>query len=284
MIIYKKPGELYGFLEKRKKENGQIGFVPTMGALHAGHLSLVSEAKKQNKIVICSIFVNPTQFNDPEDFNKYPVTLEQDILVFEEAGCHVLFIPSVQDIYPSGISHLQHYELGFIETVLEGKFRPGHFQGVCQVMHRLLEIIVPNNLYLGQKDYQQCMVIKKLIELIGLNARIKVNICPTLREDDGLAMSSRNTRLLPDDRKKAGTISAALSFIKENLKAGETKKIKNTAKEMLLQKEFQIDYIEIADANTLELVEKWDGKQKIVALVAAFLNKVRLIDNMVLNT
>src|SRR6187455_1395590 len=275
MIICKKPGELQDILEKKKKEKHHVGYVPTMGALHAGHLSLASEARKQNKIVVCSIFVNPTQFNDPEDFKKYPITLEKDILMFEEAGCDLLFIPSVQDIYPNGINHLQHYELGFIETVLEGKFRPGHFQGVCQVMHRLLEIVLPIDLYLGQKDYQQCMVIKKLIELIGLNDRIKVNICPTLREDDGLAVSSRNTRLLPDDRKKAATISAALSFIKENLKAGDTKKIKNKAKEMLLQKEFQIDYIEIADANTLELVEKWDGKRKIVALVAAFLNKVR---------
>ena len=184
----------------------------------------------------------------------------------------------------TGSNHLKHYELGFLETVLEGKFRPGHFQGVCQVMHRLLEIVLPDNLYLGQKDYQQCMVIKKLIELIGLNDRIKVNICPTLREDDGLAMSSRNTRLLPDDRKKATTISAALRYIKENLKAGDTKKIKDEAKEMLLQKGFRIDYIEIADADTLELVENWDGKQKIVALVAAFLNNVRLIDNMVINT
>ncbi|HEX6172033.1 MAG TPA: pantoate--beta-alanine ligase [Chitinophagaceae bacterium] len=284
MIICKKPGELQDFLEKKKMEKQPVGFVPTMGALHAGHLSLVTAAKKQNKIVVCSIFVNPTQFNDPEDFNKYPVTLEKDILMFEEIGCDVLFIPAVHDIYPNGIDHLKQYELGFLETVLEGKFRPGHFQGVCQVMHRLLEIVLPNNLYLGQKDYQQCMVLKKLIELIGLNDRIKVNICPTLREDDGLAMSSRNTRLLPDDRKKATTISAALRFIKENLEAGNTKKIKNDAKEMLLQKDFLIDYIEITDADTLELVENWDGKQKVVALAAAFLNKVRLIDNMVINT
>ena len=284
MIICKKPRQLQDFLEKKKIAKNQLGFVPTMGALHAGHLSLVDEAKKQNQIVVCSIFVNPTQFNDPEDFKKYPITLEKDILMFEEAGCDVLFIPSVQDIYPNGIDHLKHYEFGFLETVLEGKFRPGHFQGVCQVMHRLLEIVLPDNLYLGQKDYQQCMVIKKLIELIGLNDRIKVNICPTLLEDDGLAMSSRNTRLLPDDRKKAATISAALRYIKENLKAGDTKKIKNEAKEMLLQKGFRIDYIEIADAGTLELVENWNGKQKVVALVAAFLNKVRLIDNMVINT
>ena len=283
MIISKKPGELNVFLEKRKTEKRQIGFVPTMGALHPGHLSLVAEAKKQNEIVVCSIFVNPTQFNDPEDFKKYPITLEKDILMLEGAGCNVLFIPSMQDIYPNGTDHLNHYELGFLETVFEGKFRPGHFQGVCQVVHRLLEIVRPDNLYLGQKDYQQCMVIKKLIELIGLNDKITVNICPTLREDDGLAMSSRNTRLVPEERKKAATISAALRFIKENLKAGNTAAIKYAAKDMLLRQGFKIDYIEIADADTLQVVENWEGKQNLVLLAAVFLNNVRLIDNIVIN-
>jgi pantoate--beta-alanine ligase len=284
MIIYKKPQELHNLLEKKKKEKGEIGFVPTMGALHAGHLSLVDAAKKQNKIVVCSIFVNPTQFNDPEDFKKYPVTLEKDILMFEGAGCDVLFIPSVADIYPNGTDDLTHYDLGFLETVLEGKFRPGHFQGVCQVMVRLLEIVLPDNLYVGQKDYQQCMVIKKLIELIGLKNKIKVNISPTLREEDGLAMSSRNTRLLPQDRIKAATISKALRYIKGNLKEGNTKKIKDEAKEILLQNGFLIDYIEIANADTLKLIENWNGKEKVVALAAAFLNNVRLIDNMLIDT
>src|SRR6187401_2482933 len=271
MIICKRPQELQDLLEKKQKEEYEIGFVPTMGALHPGHLSLVDAAKKQNKIVVCSIFVNPTQFNDPQDFKKYPVTLEKDILMFEGVGCDVLFIPSVEDIYPNGTNDLAHYDLGFLETVLEGKFRPGHFQGVCQVMGQLLEIVLPNNLYLGQKDYQQCMVIKKLIELIGLEDKIKVNICPTLREENGLAMSSRNTRLLPGDRIKAATISQALRYIKENLKTGDTKKIKNEPKKMLLQKGFLIDYVEIAKADTLELMENWNGKQKIVALAAAFL-------------
>jgi len=284
MIICKKPGELQDLLEKKKIGQYEIGFVPTMGALHAGHLSLVDAAKKQNKMVVCSIFVNPTQFNDPGDFQKYPITLEKDILMFEGAGCDILFIPSVEDIYPKGTNNLEHYDLGFLETVLEGKFRPGHFQGVCLVMGRLLKIVLPNNLYLGQKDYQQCMVIKKLIELIGLEDKIKVNICPTLREDGGLAMSSRNTRLLPGDRIKATTISKALRYIKENLKIGDTKKIKDEAKEILLQKGFLIDYVEIANADTLELIENWNGKEKVVALAAAFLNNVRLIDNMVINT
>ena len=283
MIIFKKPAALQKFLEKKKSEQKMIGFAPTMGALHAGHISLVNEAKKENDIVVTSIFVNPTQFNDPEDFKKYPVTIEKDIVMFEKAGCDVLFLPSVLDIYPRGTDNLKRYDLGFLETVLEGKFRPGHFQGVCQVMHRLLEIVLPNDLYLGQKDYQQSMVIKKLIGLIGFDNKINVNICPTLREEDGLAMSSRNTRLNPGDRKTAATISAALRYIKENIKQGNIKKIKDEAKEMLLDKGFQTDYVEIANADTLELLEDWNGKQKIVTFAAAFLGDVRLIDNMVIN-
>lgn len=283
MIIFKKPGALNRFLEKKRTDKKMIGFAPTMGALHAGHVSLVNEAKKQNDLVVASLFVNPTQFNDPEDFKRYPVTIEKDILLFETAGCDVLFIPAVEDIYPNGTNALKRYELGFLETIMEGKFRPGHFQGVCQVMHRLLENVLPDNLYLGQKDYQQCMVIKKLIELVGLDHKIKVNICPTLREDDGLAMSSRNRRLNPDERIKAATISAALRYVKENIKQGSINRIKEKAKEMLLQQGFQTDYIEIANADTLQSVEVWDGQEKIVALAAAFLNKVRLIDNLVIN-
>ena len=212
MIIFKRPGDLHNFLENKRSAQKKIGFAPTMGALHAGHLSLVTEAKKQNDLVVCSIFINPTQFNDPEDFKKYPVTIEKDILLYEASGCDVVFMPLVEDMYPSGTKELTRYDLGFLETVLEGKFRPGHFQGVCQVMHRLLEIVLPDNLYLGQKDYQQCMVIRKLIELIGLEDKIKVNICPTLREKDGLAMSSRNARLLPDERINAAASATIFCF------------------------------------------------------------------------
>jgi len=281
MIIFKKPVTLQSFLQNKRSVQNKIGFVPTMGALHAGHISLVEAAKKENEFVIASIFVNPTQFNDPEDFKKYPITLDKDIKMFEAAGCDAVFIPVINDIYPNGTGNLKHYDLGFFETVLEGKFRPGHFQGVCQVVYRLLEIVLPNNLYLGQKDYQQCMVIKKMIEIIGLD--IKINICPTLREEDGLAMSSRNMRLNEEERKTATTISAALRYIKENIKSGDISAVKHESQQMLLKKRFKIDYVEIADANTLELINEWDGKRKIVALAAAFLGNVRLIDNMVIN-
>ena len=283
MIIFKKPFALHAFLEEKKAKH-QVGFVPTMGALHDGHLSLVHAAKKGTDLVVASIFVNPTQFNDPTDFEKYPITLDKDIAMLEGAGTDVLFLPSVKDIYTNGTTNLDHYDLGFLETVLEGKFRPGHFQGVCQVVHRLLEIVLPHHLYLGQKDYQQCMVIKKLLELIGLDKKMKIIICPTLREDNGLAMSSRNTRLNNEERKIASAIFTSLLFIKSNINTIELVQLKKMATSSLIESGFKVDYVEIADANTLHLVENWDGKQKIVALAAAFLNEVRLIDNMVLNT
>lgn len=254
-----------------------------MGALHAGHLSLIDTSVNKNPLTVCSIFVNPTQFNDPEDFKKYPVTIEKDIQLLAIHGCQILFLPAAEDIYPAGFSSLPNYDLGYLETILEGKFRPGHFQGVCQVMHRLLEIVLPDILYLGQKDYQQCMVIKKLIELIGLNNSIKIEICPTMRESDGLAMSSRNTRLSPVERETAVTISRSLQFIKDNLQSGHVSVIKEKAIHLLTEKNFRVDYVEIADAGTLQLINHWDGPQKVVALAAAYLNQVRLIDNLIIN-
>jgi pantoate--beta-alanine ligase len=283
MIIFKRPTAIHEFLEKKKAKH-QVGFVPTMGALHGGHLSLLHAAEKENDLVVASIFVNPTQFNDPADFKKYPVTLDKDIAMLENAGCDVLFLPSENDIYPNGTAGLNHYDLGFLETVLEGKYRPGHFQGVCQVVHRLLEIVLPHNLYLGQKDYQQCMVIKKLVGLIGLDDKIKINICPTLREPDGLAMSSRNARLTEEERKIANSIFISLLFIKSNFHTMDVDRLENLALTSLTESGFKVDYVEIADEATLHRIEKWNGKQKLVALAAAYLNEVRLIDNMVINT
>jgi pantoate--beta-alanine ligase len=282
MILFKKANDLSNYLDELPKENKTIGFVPTMGALHRGHLSLIEAGKLKNDILVCSIFVNPTQFNDKKDFEKYPITIEQDIYQLEKAGCDVLFLPSVNEIYPDENSTKAHYELGYLETVLEGKYRPGHFQGVCMVVNRLLNIVKPDDLYLGQKDYQQCMVISKLIELTGMN-HIKINICPTLREDDGLAMSSRNMRLSDEERKKSNLIFQTLQFIRSNIREGNLEEIKDLACTMLLKEGFKIDYVEIANSNTLQPVEQWNGSDKMVALIAAFLNEVRLIDNMLLN-
>ncbi|CAN5870578.1 pantoate--beta-alanine ligase [soil metagenome] len=280
MILIKSAAELTAYIKKVNANGVFVGFVPTMGALHQGHISLIERSKNENGLTVCSIFVNPTQFNNPEDFKKYPITLETDIDLLEKWGTDVLFLPDVAEIYPPGFVK-KHYELGFLETVLEGKYRPGHFQGVCLVVDRLLDIVMPNNLYLGQKDYQQCMVISRLIDITGHQTNIV--ICPTLRETDGLAMSSRNMRLDASQRILALDIYEALSLLKKEIKKGSLTEIKLNAREKLTAAGFKVDYVEIADSGTLLLQEQWDGSQKMVALVAAYLGDIRLIDNLVLN-
>ncbi|HET9058105.1 MAG TPA: pantoate--beta-alanine ligase [Chitinophagaceae bacterium] len=281
MLIFKKRNDLKTYLKEQKSNGKKIGFVPTMGALHEGHIFLVQSSRKENDITVVSIFVNPTQFNDPEDFKKYPVTIESDIYKLELNQCEVLFLPSVEEIYPEGEDNMEHFELGYLETVLEGKFRPGHFQGVCKVMKRLLNIVEPHNLYMGQKDYQQCMVVKKLIELLNLSLRL--HICPTFREPGGLAMSSRNLRLSPGQKESALAIYKMLVFVKKGYKDKNFNELKEIAGNLLYQAGFNaIDYIEIVNADNLELLEKWDKKTPLVAVVAAFMGDVRLIDNMIL--
>lgn len=280
MIIFKKAADIGIFLQQKRQKNPKTGFVPTMGALHQGHISLIESACSENDLVVCSIFVNPTQFNDPKDFQNYPITIENDIDLLEKAGCDALFLPAVEEMYPAGLENKKTYALGYLETVLEGRYRPGHFQGVCQVVHRLLTIVPADRLYLGQKDFQQCMVIRKMIELENLP--VETVICPTLRETDGLAMSSRNMRLDKTAREKAVEISRTLLHIKSSLKAGDLSELKTAAVEQLNRTGFKTDYVEIADADTLELIGRWDGKRKLVALCAAFLGEVRLIDNMLL--
>ena len=270
MVLFKKVKDLQNYLELQRKNGKKLGFAPTMGALHKGHLSLIQSSKEDNDITACSIFVNPTQFNDPADFEKYPVTLEQDILLLESAGTDVLLLPSVAEMYPDGAAKTKHYELGYLEKILEGEYRPGHFQGVCMIVHRLLEIVKPDNLYIGQKDYQQCMVIKKLIELTGFDSLTTLNISPTLREPDGLAMSSRNMRLAKDERTKATGIIQTLLFVKDNLQKGDLTTLKKKATNELLEKGFKADYVEIANADTLQIIDNWDGKEKLVTLAAAF--------------
>ncbi|HQW93771.1 MAG TPA: pantoate--beta-alanine ligase [Ferruginibacter sp.] len=280
MILFRKAADVSAYLMKQKITGKDIGFVPTMGALHPGHISLINASKKRDTLTVGSIFVNPAQFNNPDDFDNYPSTLEKDIDVLEKAGCDVLFLPSVSEMYPNGTANAETYDLGYLETVLEGKYRPGHFQGVCLVVNRLLDIIPADRLYLGQKDYQQCMVIKKLTELKAIKTTII--ICPTLREKDGLAMSSRNLRLTEKDRKQALKISEALLIIRNGLQPGNLESLKQKATLHLTGAGFRVDYVEIARADSLDIIDHWDGKQKTVALAAAFLGDVRLIDNMLL--
>lgn len=283
MITFKKVTELHHHLDQCRQKNEDIGFVPTMGALHDGHLSLLKTSLKENRVSVCSIFVNPAQFNDPTDFKKYPSTIDDDIVKLKTNGCDILFLPSVEEIYPSGFEAKKKYDLGYLDTILEGEFRPGHFQGVCMAVERLVEIVQPDKLYLGQKDYQQCMIITRLIQLMGLQQELEIRICPILREKDGLAMSSRNMRLDKEERAKAPALYETLIFLKQNLCNGSLRDLKKEATELLQKKGFKADYVEIANATTLKPINEWDARTNILGLVAAYIGNVRLIDNMMLN-
>ncbi|MEP6677047.1 MAG: pantoate--beta-alanine ligase [Ferruginibacter sp.] len=283
MILFRKAADISNYLQDQRKNNRLVGFIPTMGALHHGHINLIEQSVKQQFLTVCSIFINPTQFNNAADFSRYPVTIEKDIEQLEAADCDILFLPAVEEIYPKGTKAPTHYELGFLETILEGKYRPGHFQGVCQVVNRLLDIVMPDTLYLGQKDYQQCMVISKMISSLGWENKIHIAISPTIRESDGLAMSSRNMRLTTEERKRAVLISATLQSIKSTIQPGPLDKLKKNAREELEAAGFKVDYAEIASAKDLHTIDHWDGNTKLVALIAAYLNEVRLIDNMLIN-
>jgi pantoate--beta-alanine ligase len=281
MILFKTSEDLRNWLEDLKTRGVKTGFVPTMGALHDGHITLISACRAQSDISICSIFVNPSQFNDPEDFKKYPISIEKDIEMLEKAGTDLLFLPTVKEIYPQGDTGLETYDLGSLETILEGRYRPGHFQGVCQVMSRLLLLVKPDSLFMGQKDYQQCLVVQRLIQLLNLS--VGFNMVPTVRESGGLAMSSRNRRLTETQKLNAQSIFRALSEIKIQLKPGSTGTIEEIAREMLKNADFRTDYISVARQKDLQPVENWDGREKVIALIAAFQGEVRLIDNMLLN-
>ena len=279
MIIFKRSEDLSNHLDKLRMKHSLVGFVPTMGALHHGHLSLLAASKKPGMLTIASIFINPTQFNNRQDLEKYPVMVEKDISKLEKNGCDLLYFPAVEDVYPYGMEKNIHYELGALETFMEGKFRPNHFQGVCQVVDRLLEIVKPTDLFLGQKDYQQCMVISKLVDLKKLP--INIHICETLREEDGLAMSSRNMRLNDDERKTASSIYKALKTIGQNYRSLGINGAKHEAVQFLTGKGFKVDYVEIVDAKDLSPGSEVSGKP-LVALIAAWLHDIRLIDNFVL--
>lgn len=250
-----------------------------MGALHAGHLSLLAAAKQEASFTVCSIFVNPTQFNNPEDFNKYPVTIEKDIEKLIRIGCDLLFLPTAAEIYPPAYQ-APVYDLGAIETLLEGFYRPGHFQGVCQVVDRLLQIVAPDILFLGQKDYQQCQVIQQLLILTKRND-MHLIIAPTIREMDGLAMSSRNLRLNKAQREKAPALYKALQAAKASIDTESPEEISRKAIQRLTEQGFQVDYFAICNATTL--LPAVDSSDKVVALVAAYLDDIRLIDNLPLN-
>ena len=266
------------WLSNLRKENITIGFVPTMGALHAGHLSLIKIAAELTDVVVCSIFVNPTQFNNPKDLEKYPRPVEADINLLKASKCNVLFLPSVDEMYTD--NEEWNFELGYIENILEGKFRPRHYQGVTQIVKKLLDAVKPDYMFLGQKDFQQVMVLDYMVK--GLKMPVELVMCPIVREDDGLALSSRNIHLSSKERKQSLTLSKALFHTKENFEKQTIVDLKLDAWSLLANTEgIEPEYFEICDATTLLPIETKDPTS-IVALVAAKVGETRLIDNIIL--
>ena len=281
MVIFKRTQDIIEYVSAEKGKGSKYGFVPTLGALHEGHLSLIARARNEGQAVICSIFVNPTQFNDKKDLEKYPVTTDADIDLLVKAGCDVLFLPGVEEIYPGGEQQTRSYEFGYLDTILEGAKRPGHFKGVGQVVGRLLDIVQPDTLYLGQKDYQQCMVLTKLLELTGRD-KMKLVICPTTREADGLAMSSRNRRLTEPQRIIAGVIYQCLVSIQTKQEGGSFAIVKKECEDLLAAKGFATEYVALANARDLTLLDEYNRNIPMVALIAAKIGEIRLIDNILL--
>lgn len=268
--------DLQQYLQEKIFASKKIGFVPTMGALHKGHISLIDKARNENDIVVCSIFVNPTQFNDPTDLEKYPRTPESDSELLKNAGCDVLFSPSIKEMYPE--KDLRVFDFGGLDKVMEGKFRPGHFNGVAQIVTKLFDLIKPHNAYFGKKDFQQLTIIKYIVKT--LNIPVNIIACETVREEDGLAMSSRNVRLNKEERKQATYLSKALFFIKDNANNFDLEELKLKALAILAPHSLiKLEYFEIVDTETLLPVNKINSG-RTVACIAAFVGNVRLIDNI----
>ena len=280
MFVFKTVSELQQYLNSRRANGEQIGFAPTMGALHLGHLDLMRHSKAQNACTVCSIFVNPTQFNDPKDLEKYPRTPEKDLAMLESVGTEVVFMPAVEEIYPPGLDLALQLDLNPLDQVMEGAFRPGHFQGMAQVVKRLLDIVQPDRLYMGQKDFQQFSIVGYLIQQMQLP--VELVMVPTVREADGLAMSSRNVRLSPEQRQAAPIIYRTLEWAKSQLGLQAIAEIETAALQRLNLPDFRPEYFQIVDGKTLKPIINPTEHDWIVACVATWVGEVRLIDNLAL--
>ena len=282
MLVFNTQNELVSHLNSVSNETTSIGFVPTMGALHEGHLSLLEESLKHNSINVISIFVNPTQFNNAEDLDKYPKTLEKDIQKIKTISDDIIvFAPSVDDIY-EGKTVSQHFNFDGLENQMEGKFRPGHFDGVGTIVKRLFEIVKPTNAYFGEKDFQQLQIVKKMVE----KTKLPVNVigCPIYREANGLAMSSRNERLTDNERKEAAVIYKTISQAKKKFKTKSAKEVTSfVTKTFEKTTNFKLEYFQIADEATLLPCIRKNKAKKYRAFIAVFVNKIRLIDTISLN-
>ena len=280
MRIINKVSNLKKHLHVEKLSGHSIGLTPTMGALHQGHISLLNKSKQENNISVFSIFVNPTQFNQKEDLDKYPRKLDKDSEFLKSHGCDYVFAPSVKDVYPKNLKPIPALDISHIISNMEGPNRPGHFEGVAQVINRLLKIVTPDKIYMGQKDFQQFSLIDFMIK--SFNIKTELRVCPTIRESDGLAMSSRNLRLEPSIREKAHIIYDMLIYSKQNLGSLSVDKLVNYIMTKLKIGEFRPEYFEIVDGFTFLPIEDPESHDYIVACTAVWAGEVRLIDNMIL--
>jgi len=277
MIVYRTKTDLTGHLLSLQNEGKTIGLVPTMGALHQGHMSLVEKANAENDIVVVTIFVNPTQFNDPLDLDHYPRTLDQDLELLRQLEADLVFVPSVKEMYPQEDTHI--FDLGGLEKVMEGKHRKGHFNGVAQIVSKLFLLIRPHRAYFGQKDFQQLVIIRRLVEILELNLNIVP--CPIIRENDGLAMSSRNSRLSKEERKLAPKIYETLVQAREKMEDLTPSQLKEwVALQFKKQSELNLEYFEIVEDKGLTSIDEWDTSVNKVACLTVHLGQVRLIDNL----
>ena len=271
--------ELQAFLGSKTVKGKSIGFVPTMGALHDGHITLVKRSKMENDFTVCSIFINPIQFNNPEDLLKYPRNLARDAKWLGECGCDVLFAPEVAEMYPEGEEPVIDVDFGMLDKIMEGKFRPGHFKGVAIVVKKLFAIVNPTKAYFGKKDFQQLAVIRHMVSALTLP--VEVVACDTVRETDGLAMSSRNMRLTIAERNLAPIVYQVLSKLRQKSGKLPVWELREWAiKKIQEHPEFRVEYLEIGDCVSLMPIENWSHKDRAMAFTAVFLGDVRLIDNI----
>ena len=281
MKIIKKIVDLQNELFDIRKEGKSVGLVPTMGALHEGHASLVKRSVKENDVTVVSVFLNPTQFNDQGDLDRYPRTLEADCKLLDACGADYCFAPSVEEMYP--VADNRHFEFPPVSTVMEGAKRPGHFNGVCQVVSRLFYIVHPDRAYFGEKDWQQIAVVKQLVKFIGMQDKLQIVECEIIRDEDGLAKSSRNTLLADDERKIAPNIYKALKesvvFAKEN---GVKETHDKVVSDINAVDGLEVEYFEIVDGNTLQAVSDWNDSDYVVGCITVYCGKtpIRLIDHI----
>ena len=277
MIVYRTKTDLTGHLLTIQNEGKTIGLVPNMGALHQGHMSLVEKARAENDFVVVTIFVNPTQFNDPSDLDHYPRTLDQDLELLRQLEADLVFVPAVKEMYPE--EDMQIFDLGGLDKVMEGKHRQGHFNGVAQIVSKLFLLVRPHRAYFGQKDFQQLVIIRRLVEIMGLDLTIVP--CPIIREKDGLAMSSRNTRLNKEERKLAPFIYETLVKAREKMENLNPAQVKEwVILQFKKQSNLDLEYIDIVEDKRLMPIDEWDKEMNKVACLAVLLGEMRLIDNL----